>query len=234
MAEEQQQLRLDLEELKHLESVAKRPRVVSLLSSEIRSVDANLSKISAAAAPPAVSDDNSSASASAPAPALNYVTLGSFSWDQDSDKIKIYVFLEGVNGEKVETNFQETSVDVKFHDVQGKNYRIAIPKLNKEIVPAKSKLLVKATKIIITLVKASKGNWLDLHFKEDKSTNLLKQQLSCGLDPIPDLMKQIQDLMESLKKEMCKCMLNEGGCDMAQTAQQATFYARKRKGFQMY
>ncbi|KAK8948592.1 hypothetical protein KSP39_PZI005247 [Platanthera zijinensis] len=74
----------------------------------------------------------------------------------------------GVNGEKVETNFQETSVDVKFHDVQGKNYRIAIPKLNKEIVPAKSKLLVKATKIIITLVKASKGNWLDLHFKEDK------------------------------------------------------------------
>ncbi|KAK8948951.1 hypothetical protein KSP39_PZI005262 [Platanthera zijinensis] len=126
MAEEQQQLRLDLEELKHLESVAKRPRVVSLLSSEIRSVDAKLSKISAAAAPPAVSDDNSSASASAPAPALNYVTLGSFSWDQDSDKIKIYVFLEGVNGEKVETNFQETSVDVKFHDVQGKNYRIAI------------------------------------------------------------------------------------------------------------
>lgn len=60
------------------------------------------------------------------------------------------------------------SFDLKFHDVQGKNYRFAIPKLNKEIVPEKSKVVVKPTRVLITLVKASKGNWLDLHFKEDK------------------------------------------------------------------
>lgn len=60
------------------------------------------------------------------------------------------------------------SVDIKFHDVQGKNYRLAIPKLNKEIVPQKCKVLVKPTKVIVTLFKASKGNWLDLHLKEDK------------------------------------------------------------------
>lgn len=60
------------------------------------------------------------------------------------------------------------SVDIKFHDVQGKNYRLAIPKLNKEIVSEKCKVLVKPTKVIVTLFKASKGNWLDLHLKEDK------------------------------------------------------------------
>ena len=38
MADERQ-LRLDLEELKHLETIAKRPRVLSLLSSEIRNLD---------------------------------------------------------------------------------------------------------------------------------------------------------------------------------------------------
>lgn len=81
---------------------------------------------------------------------------------------QIYVFLEGVDGEKVETDLKPTSVDVKFHSVQGKNYRCAIPKLNKEIVPEKCKVVVKPTKVIITLIKASKGNWLDLHFKEDK------------------------------------------------------------------
>lgn len=86
----------------------------------------------------------------------------------DTFAVKIYVLLEGVSEERVESNFREMSLDVKFHDVQGKNYRIAIPKLNKEIVPEKCKVLVKPKKIIISLFKASKGNWLDLHSKEDK------------------------------------------------------------------
>lgn len=78
------------------------------------------------------------------------------------------MFLEGVKEEKVETVFQRMSVDIKFHDMQGKNYRCAITKLNKEIVPEKCKVLVKPSRVVITLYKASKGNWLDLHFKEDK------------------------------------------------------------------
>ena len=47
-------------------------------------------------------------------------------------------------------------------------FRSAIPKLNKEIVPEKCKVVVKPTKIVITLWKASTGSWLDLHYKEDK------------------------------------------------------------------
>jgi calcyclin binding protein len=82
--------------------------------------------------------------------------------------VQIYIPLEGVEQEKVEATFKPTSVDVKFHDVKGKNYRCAIPKLNKETVPDKCKVVVKPTKVIVTLFKASKGNWLDLHFKEDK------------------------------------------------------------------
>lgn len=81
---------------------------------------------------------------------------------------QIYVSLEGVEQEKMDTLFKPTSIDVKFHEVQGKNYRCAIPKLNKEIVPEKCKVVVKPTRVIITLFKASKGNWLDLKFKEDK------------------------------------------------------------------
>lgn len=41
MAEEQQ-LRLDLEEMRHLQSIAKRPRVISFLASEIRDLDAKV------------------------------------------------------------------------------------------------------------------------------------------------------------------------------------------------
>lgn len=80
---------------------------------------------------------------------------------------KIYISLEGVDQEKIEADFKPTSLDIKIHDVQGKNYRCAIPKLNK-IVPEKCKVLVKPNRVVITLIKASKGNWLDLQSKEDK------------------------------------------------------------------
>lgn len=80
----------------------------------------------------------------------------------------MYISLEGVDQEKLEVEFKSSSFDVKFHDVRGKNYRCAIPRLNKEIAPEKCKVLVKPSRVVITLVKASKGNWLDLYFKEDK------------------------------------------------------------------
>lgn len=75
----------------------------------------------------------------------------------------------------METDIKQMSFDVKFHDVKGKNYRLTIPKLNKEIVPEKCKVLVKPTRVVITLIKASKGNWLDLHFKEDKVKTKIAQ-----------------------------------------------------------
>ncbi|EAY75876.1 hypothetical protein OsI_03795 [Oryza sativa Indica Group] len=213
------ELRLDLEELRRLEGLAKRPRVLSALANEIRAVDAKLAKATEPQAPQAVAAGSPPvvAAAAAPAPAaaagVSYVTLGSFSWDQDAEKIKIYVFLEGVEQDKVETTFKPMSVDIKFHDVKGKNYRCAIPKLHKEIVPEKCKVLVKPTKIIVTLYKASKGNWLDLHFKEDK----FKPSMAKEKDP----MSGIMDLMKN--------MYEEGDEDMKRTIAKAWSDARSGK-----
>ncbi|XP_066312582.1 uncharacterized protein [Miscanthus floridulus] len=204
------ELRLELDELRRLEGLAKHPRVQTLLTDAIRNVEAKLAKATEPSPEPL-------AAASAPAPAarpvLSYVTLGSFSWDQDNEKIKIYVSLEGVEQEKVETTFKPTSVDVKFHDVKGKNYRCAIPKLNKEIVPEKCKVVVKPTKVIITLFKASKGNWLDLHFKEDK--------FKPSMDKEKDPMSGIMDLMKN--------MYEEGDEDMKRTIAKAWSDARSGK-----
>ncbi|KAJ9565663.1 hypothetical protein OSB04_001629 [Centaurea solstitialis] len=203
-------LSLDLEELRHLQSIAKRPHVVSLISSEIRNLEEKQSNDAASVAPiptptptPIPTPTPASVTTNLKAvsdPVLKYTTLGSFSWDQDTDKVKIYIFLEGVDQEKVQTEFNPKSVDVKFHDVQGKNYRCAIPKLNKEIVPEKCKVLVKPTKVIITLVKASKGNWLDLHFKEDK----LKPSLDKERDPMAGIMDLMKNMYEEGDDEMKK------------------------------
>ncbi|GMH01481.1 hypothetical protein Nepgr_003320 [Nepenthes gracilis] len=201
---------LDLEELRHLHSVAKRPRVVSLISSEISNLEKVLKgNVSSAALPTPTQSQ-----AEVPyKPALNYSTLGSFSWDQDSDKVKIYLSLEGVQEDKIETAFKELSLEIKFHDVQGKNYQFVIPKLNKEVVPDKCKVTVKPTRVLITLVKASKGNWLDLHFKEDK--------LKSNLDKDKDPMAGIMDLMKN--------MYEEGDDEMKKTIAKAWTDARSGK-----
>ncbi|XP_006644731.1 calcyclin-binding protein-like [Oryza brachyantha] len=206
------ELRLDLEELRRLEGLAKRPRVLSVLANEIRAVDAKLAK---EISPPAVAAASPApvGTAAAASAGVSYVTLGSFSWDQDAEKVKIYVFLEGVDQDKVETTFKPMSVDIKFHDVKGKNYRCAIPKLNKEIVPEKCKILVKPTKIVVTLYKASKGNWLDLHFKGDK--------FKPSMDKEQDPMSGIMDLMKN--------MYEEGDEDMKRTIAKAWSDARSGK-----
>ncbi|CAK9166367.1 unnamed protein product [Ilex paraguariensis] len=204
---------LDLEELRHLQSIAKRSRIISLISSEIRSLE----KQAIEAVPSLTSQTPTPISTTAKVvsnAALNYVTLGSFSWDQDNDKVKIYVSLEGVNQEKIEAEFKPMSFDVKFHDIQGKNYRCATPKLNKEIVPEKCKVIVKPSKVIITLFKASKGNWLDLHFKEDK--------LKPNMDKERDPMAGIMDLMKN--------MYDEGDDEMKKTIAKAWTDARSGKG----
>ncbi|WOL14550.1 calcyclin-binding protein-like [Canna indica] len=213
MAEEQQ-LRQDLDELRHLESIAKRPRVLSLLASEIRNLDAKLARVTAAtSAAQQATVSEGTAPVNVGAASRIYVTLGSFSWDQDNDKIKIYISVEGAEQEKMVTDFKPMSVDIKFHDIHGKNYRFAIPKLNKEILPDKCKLVVKPTRVIVTLVKASKGNWLDLHFKEDK----LKPNLEKEKDPMAGIM----DLMKN--------MYEEGDDDMKKTIAKAWSDARSGK-----
>ncbi|KAL9232268.1 hypothetical protein vseg_007396 [Gypsophila vaccaria] len=192
---------LDLEELRHLQSIAKRPRVISLISSEIRNLEKLSTEKSSTAALQCQAPNLATAKVPpTPRPAVNYSTLPSFSWDQDTDKVKIYLPLEGVQQEKIETNIKPKSVELKIHDVQGKSYQFAIPKLNKEVVPEKCKILVKPTRIVITLVKESKGNWLDLHFKEDK----LKPNLDKEKDPMAGIMDLMKNMYEEGDEEMKK------------------------------
>ncbi|XWS19841.1 hypothetical protein CRYUN_Cryun31cG0051300 [Craigia yunnanensis] len=103
-----------------------------------------------------------------------------------STSVKIYASLEGVDQEKLQTEFKPMSFDIKFHDVLGKNYQCAVPKLYQR----SAKVVVKPTRVFFTLFKTSKGNWSDLHFKEDK--------LKPNLDKERDPMAGIMDLKESL------------------------------------
>ncbi|MED6156959.1 hypothetical protein PIB30_019081 [Stylosanthes scabra] len=197
MAEE---LSLDLQELRHLHGIAKRPRTLSLLSNEIRNLEKLSSDASSSVKASQIPAPIATATRAPSEPVIHYSPLASFSWDQDSDKVKIYVSLEGVDESKIQSEFKPTSFDVKFHDIQGKNYRCAIPKLHSEIVPEKCKILVKPTRVVITLVKASKGNWQDLHLKEEK----LKPNLDKEKDPMAGIMDLMKEGDDEMKKTIAK------------------------------
>ncbi|XP_026391863.1 transcription termination/antitermination protein NusA-like isoform X3 [Papaver somniferum] len=119
MAEE---LTLDLEELHHLQSIAKRPRILSMISSEIRNLETEKQLLKDVDSQPTAQTSDPSPTPAAPTPtptpaapaptptpaapaptllakglsipALNYATLSSFSWDQDDEKVKLKPGLE--------------------------------------------------------------------------------------------------------------------------------------------
>lgn len=161
------ELVLDLEELRHVQSIVKRPRIVSLISSQISSLEKLFRQDHCSATPQDLTPISTTTTLVSNLE-LKYIMLGSFSWDQDNEMVKIYVSFEGVDQEKIEAEFKPMSINIKFHEVQGNNYCCAIPNLNMEIVPEKCKVLVEPTRVIVTLFKASEGSWLDLYFKEDK------------------------------------------------------------------
>jgi calcyclin binding protein len=194
----------DIHELRELLSQAKRPRVQTLLSNEI----ANLEKQIAA-------EETSSKSTTvekhlnevapletkiAPRP-IHYTTLSTFSWDEESDKVKIYISLEGATQEKASVDFQPESVHLKVHDVNGKNYQFSVPRLAKAISPSASKVLVKPKRIILTLKKASTGSWYDLAKKEDK---LKPPSVDKEADPMAGLMGLMKNMYEEGDDEMKK------------------------------
>eukprot|EP00252_Welwitschia_mirabilis_P014166 TRINITY_DN31211_c0_g1_i1.p1 TRINITY_DN31211_c0_g1~~TRINITY_DN31211_c0_g1_i1.p1 ORF type:complete len:219 (-),score=41.60 TRINITY_DN31211_c0_g1_i1:193-849(-) len=199
----------DLEELRHLHSLAKRPRIRSILSSQIQDMEKAQQAASQNSTPKPVSTQ----SVAARNPDISYTTLGSFSWDQDNEKVKVYLFIEGADSEKVVSNFQAWSFDVKLHDVQGKNYRCGVPKLHKAIVPEQCSIVVKPQRIIISLKKAEKGHWQDIYYKEDK----FKPKLDENKDPMAGIM----DLMKN--------MYEEGDDDMKRTIAKAWTEARSGK-----
>lgn len=82
--------------------------------------------------------------------------------------LQIYIYLKGVDQENIEAGFSPSSFHIKLHDVEGKNYKFAIPELYKEIVPGRCRVITKPEKVVITLVKASRDYWLDLKFKEER------------------------------------------------------------------
>ncbi|KAI5077206.1 hypothetical protein GOP47_0007030 [Adiantum capillus-veneris] len=181
----------DVVELKALLKQATRPHVQSLISSEIQTLE----KVAALSA-----QNQGKATllhTTKTVPEVRYTSLSSFSWDQDVEKLKIYISLQGASKEKIDMDFKARSLELKVHDIDGKNYRLGVPCLCKAIVPEKCSVIAKPTRITIILKKLDKGTWQDLHGKEDKS-----KLRSDDKEPMSGLMQVMKNMYDDGDDEM--------------------------------
>eukprot|EP01017_Pseudomicrothorax_dubius_P018141 TRINITY_DN2018_c0_g1_i2.p1 TRINITY_DN2018_c0_g1~~TRINITY_DN2018_c0_g1_i2.p1 ORF type:complete len:214 (-),score=53.59 TRINITY_DN2018_c0_g1_i2:83-724(-) len=204
-----EELQQDFAEAENLLSQAQRPRLQKLLQDELSrlrvSIDLERNRAPRPEAPQKTQ----------PAPAANegvhYSTLTKYSFENESDHVKVYILLDGigeVGKEGVKCDFTERSFDLKIHGYQGKNWRMIIRNLCGDIVPGTSELRLKKNSIVLILKKSGTKYWDSLVYKE----NALKPE-SLGKDKNEDPQ---QGLMNMMKK-----LYEEGDEDMKRTIAQA-------------
>lgn len=144
-------------------------------------------------------------------PSQNYTTIDKYAFDAggyNSPTVSIYIALPNVGSiprENITCEFSPSSFDLIVRDLGGKSYRLVNDNLENDIVPEKSKILVKADKIVIKLGKkkteyGGHDHWSQLTAKKDK-----KKKAADAANPaagIMDLMKEMYDSGDDNMKRM--------------------------------
>ncbi|KAH8060566.1 hypothetical protein JL722_4674 [Aureococcus anophagefferens] len=172
---------LDLMDAKALLAKAKRPAVKAVLSTFIREMTAKELELLGAADG---SDDE----------AENCARPASRSDARARDP----------RGAASSCDFGVDSFDLRITDVGGKNYRLFVEALDKDIVPAESKILVKKNRVTVKLKKVkgeySYDHWSDLKKKGGKAA----KEKEKGRDPSAGIMDMMKDLYDNGDDNMRK------------------------------
>ena len=148
---------------------------------------------------------------------ITYIPIESFSWDQGeygSNTVSIFVDLIDVGTVKdtVEFSCTKSSFDLKVTGLAGKNYRLIKDNLDKDIIVAESKIVVKKDKLVIKLRKVkgdySYENWSSLTSKKKRDVAAEASKKSNPMGGIMDMMKDMyDDGDENMKKIIGEAMM---------------------------
>ena len=143
-------------------------------------------------------------------PSATYQTIDRFAFDAGTNKDKfvtLYIPLPGVGlienkKEQITCDFGEDHFDVIVRDLNGKSYRLKKDKLEYDIVPEKSKYIVKADKIVVKLhkVKGEMGGGFSLWTK--LTDPKWKDKKKKNIDPSAGLRDMITDMYNSGDEKM--------------------------------
>jgi len=136
----------------------------------------------------------------APTHSAEWITP-SYGWEQgeyNTPWVNVMVSIEGVGAVKdtVACDFGQDSFDLRVVGAQGKNYRLVMEALEKDIVPDESKIVVKKNRVTVKLKKI-KGEYSYDHWNDlKKKGGRVAKEKEKSRDPtagIMDLMKDLYD-----------------------------------------
>lgn len=155
----------------------------------------------------------------APSAETRYVPISSFAFDAggyNGKFVTLYVSLVGVGSldrSNITCKFTKESFDLIVKDYQGKTLRLMRDNLEHNIDNEKSKIIVKADKIVIKLAKVkgeySYDSWTNLTDKKGKKKKAEEKRK----DPSASIMELMKDMYDSgddkMKKMIGETMLKQ-------------------------
>jgi calcyclin binding protein len=149
-------------------------------------------------------------------PSVMYTNIDRFSFDAggyNEKFVTLYLPLPGVGEipkDQIEVVFCKDSIDVTVLQLGGKNYRLKKDNLEHDIVPEKSKYVVKADKIVVKLQKV-KGEYGSYDYWSKLTDPKRKEKKN--KDPaasITDMMKEMyENGDDNMKKMIGETMLKQ-------------------------
>lgn len=210
----------DAAEIKQFISTSSRPRVKEVLQRELLSVEQEISLLVHQKSSHTAEEQKTEATSEAAGaeskpqkPSLYTKPITQYGWDQSDKFVKIYITLPGVEAlpkEKITSTFTSHSVDVVFHELDGKNHQFKIVRLCHNIVPDESYVKVKSRNVVVMMKKEKlKENWEDVLHKQQS-----KPSMKSGLD-------DKSDDPQAAIMDMMKKMYDEGDDEMKRTINKA-------------
>jgi calcyclin binding protein len=145
---------------------------------------------------------------------VQYTVIDPFSFDAGGSMeqfVSVYLPLQGVGSipkDNIKCQFRKDEFDITVTDLKGKNYRLKKDNLEHDIVPDKSKYVVKANKIILKLSKV-KGEYGSYDFwskltdprkkEKDSKKKINKDNPMAGLN---DLMREMYENGDDKTRKM--------------------------------
>jgi calcyclin binding protein len=144
-------------------------------------------------------------------PTVTYTSIDKFAFDAggyNEKFVTLYLPLPGVGSlpkDNIHCTFDKDKLDVTVIELNGKNYRLKKDNLEHDIVPDKSKYIIKADKVIIKLhkIKGEYGSY-DYWSKLSDPKGRSKSSKSNKSDPTASITEMMKEMYESGDDNMRK------------------------------
>ncbi|CAK77766.1 unnamed protein product (macronuclear) [Paramecium tetraurelia] len=195
---ELEELKLDLAEVQQVLSTLKRQTNIDHLNNRVKFLENSIKILT-----PQKVEQPEQQQQQKDQDTLIYQGITKYAWDQEGNKVKVFLNLEGIGQfpkENITSFFAPNSVDVKIKGYKGLNHRFSIKKTFDELKNKECSIKVTNNSIVVNLVKKDPQNWDQLNYKGkiiDTDPSKLDQS-----DPQASLMTMMKEMYQNGDENM--------------------------------